>query len=208
MAPPRYNPGTGSAVVTLVPTTAPQDTATRELVDEIRAQAAQLRERTGAAIAVTGSTAISADASERLADSLVPFLAVLFGLAMDYGVFLVSSMREEWVRTGQPRAVLAGAGAASRVVTAAALIMFSVFASFVTTEDAVIKPIALALAVGVLVDAFVVRMTFVPAVLTLVGRGAWRLPRWLDRLLPSVDIEGDRLRHSDQLAPAITSTKE
>ncbi|CAL9583215.1 Membrane protein YdfJ [Streptomyces sp. enrichment culture] len=124
----------------------------------------------------------------------IVLMAVLFGLAMDYEVFLVSSMREEWVRTRKAKeAVVEGAGHASRVVTAAALIMFFVFASFVTTEDAIVKPIAFSLAFGVLVDAFVVRMTLVPAVLAMVGRGAWWLPRGLDRVLPDLDIEGARL---------------
>ncbi|MFD4999434.1 MMPL family transporter [Streptomyces buecherae] len=125
----------------------------------------------------------------------VVLMAVLFGLAMDYEVFLVSGMREEWARTGRAGpAVVEGARNASRVVTSAALIMFFVFASFVTTDDSLVKPIAFALAFGVFVDAFAVRMTLVPAVLALVGRGAWWLPRWLDRLLPDLDIEGARLR--------------
>ncbi|MFD0314812.1 MMPL family transporter [Streptomyces flavalbus] len=124
----------------------------------------------------------------------VVLMAVLFGLAMDYEVFLVSGMREEWVRTGRAReSVVEGAGHAARVVTAAALIMFFVFASFVTSEDAIVKPIAFALAFGVLVDAFVVRMTLVPAVLAMVGRGAWWLPRALHRALPDLDVEGARL---------------
>ncbi|GGZ52374.1 MMPL family transporter [Streptomyces bluensis] len=124
----------------------------------------------------------------------IVLMAVLFGLAMDYEVFLVSSMREEWVRTGRARtSVIEGAAHASRVVTAAALIMFFVFASFVSTEDSIVKPIAFSLAFGVLVDAFAVRMTLVPAVLALVGRRAWWLPRRLDRLLPDLDIEGARL---------------
>ncbi|HEX2312169.1 MAG TPA: MMPL family transporter [Thermomonospora sp.] len=126
-------------------------------------------------------------------------IAVLFGLAMDYEVFLVSRIREEYVRTGRPReAVLTGARHASRVVTAAALIMFSVFASFVTSEDSVVKPMALALAAGVLVDAFLVRMTLVPAVLALTGRAAWWLPRRVDRALPEVDVEGAALEAADQ----------
>jgi RND superfamily putative drug exporter len=79
------------------------------------------------------------------------------------------------------------------VVVAAALIMFSVFASFVTIDDVVVKAIAFGLAVGILVDAFLVRMTLVPAVLALLGRSAWWLPRWLDRILPDLDIEGARL---------------
>jgi RND superfamily putative drug exporter len=124
----------------------------------------------------------------------VILMAVLFGLAMDYEVFLVSRMREEYVHGAEPRAaVLAGARHASRVVVAAALIMFSVFASFVTIEDVVVKAIAFGLAVGILLDAFVVRMTLVPAVLTLLGRSAWWLPRWLDRVLPDLDVEGARL---------------
>ncbi|MFE6338619.1 MMPL family transporter [Streptomyces sp. NPDC057798] len=133
----------------------------------------------------------------------IVLMAVLFGLAMDYEVFLVAGMREEWVRTGRAGdAVIDGAGQASRVVTAAALIMFFVFASFVTTEDAIVKPIAFSLAFGVLVDAFVVRMTLVPAVLAMVGRGAWWLPRGLDRLLPDLDVEGARLRKPARTEPA------
>ncbi|MFI9765964.1 MMPL family transporter [Streptomyces sp. NPDC052415] len=133
----------------------------------------------------------------------IVLMAVLFGLAMDYEVFLVAGMREEWVRTGRAGdAVIDGAGQASRVVTAAALIMFFVFASFVTSEDAIVKPIAFSLAFGVLVDAFVVRMTLVPAVLAMVGRGAWWLPRGLDRLLPDLDIEGARLQKPARTEPA------
>jgi RND superfamily putative drug exporter len=130
----------------------------------------------------------------------VILMAVLFGLAMDYEVFLVSRMREEYVHGAAPRdAVVTGARHAARVVVAAALIMFSVFASFVTIEDVVVKAIALGLAVGILVDAFVVRMTLVPAVLALLGRSAWWLPRWLDRILPDLDVEGARL------GPVVTS---
>ena len=124
----------------------------------------------------------------------VILMAVLFGLAMDYEVFLVSRMREEYVHGAAPRdAVVTGARHAARVVVAAALIMFSVFASFVTIEDVIVKAIAFGLAVGILVDAFLVRMTLVPAVLALLGRAAWWLPRWLDRLLPDLDVEGARL---------------
>ena len=124
----------------------------------------------------------------------VILMAVLFGLAMDYEVFLVSRMREAYVHGAAPRdAVVIGARHTARVVVAAALIMFSVFASFVAIEDVVVKAIAVGLAVGILVDAFVVRMTLVPAVLALLGRSAWWLPRWLDRVLPDLDIEGARL---------------
>jgi RND superfamily putative drug exporter len=132
--------------------------------------------------------------------SFMPILlmAVLFGLAMDYEVFLVSRMREEYVHGAEPReAVVAGMRHAARVVVAAALIMLAVFASFVHIEDVTVKAIAFGLAVGVLVDAFVVRMTLVPAVLALLGRSAWWLPRWLDRLLPDLDVEGAKLTQAE-----------
>ena len=104
-------------------------------------------------------------------------MGVLFGLAMDYEVFLVSRMREEFVHTGDPRrAITAGFTASARVVTAAAIIMISVFAAFIPHSDPTVKPIALGLAVGVFVDAFLVRMTLVPAVLALLGHRAWWLP--------------------------------
>jgi RND superfamily putative drug exporter len=135
----------------------------------------------------------------------VLLMAVLFGLAMDYEVFLVSRMREEYVHGAAPRdAVVTGARHAARVVVAAALIMFSVFASFVTIDDVIVKAIAFGLAVGILVDAFLVRMTLVPAVLALLGRSAWWLPRWLDRILPDLDIEGARLGAT---APATAERK-
>ncbi|WP_431874754.1 MMPL family transporter [Amycolatopsis sacchari] len=124
----------------------------------------------------------------------VILMAVLFGLAMDYEVFLVSRMHEVYARSGDPRrAVTRGFGASARVVAAAALIMVAVFASFVPAGDATLKPIAFALAIGVLLDAFLVRMTLVPAVLALAGHRAWRLPRSLDRVLPNLDVEGARL---------------
>jgi RND superfamily putative drug exporter len=121
-------------------------------------------------------------------------MGVLFGLAMDYEVFLVSRMREEFVHSGDARgSIERGFSASAPVVIAAALIMFSVFASFVPGGSFMLQPIAIALAVGVLVDAFVVRMTLVPAVLALLGRHAWWLPRWLDALLPRLDVEGEGL---------------
>ncbi|MGO4256832.1 MMPL family transporter [Marmoricola sp. RAF53] len=121
-------------------------------------------------------------------------MGVLFGLAMDYEMFLVSAMREEYVRTDDPeQAVYGGFRASSKVVTAAALIMTSVFVAFIPGGSSTIQPIALGLAVGVLVDAFIVRMTLVPAVLILLGRHAWWLAGWLDRLLPEVDVEGAAL---------------
>lgn len=128
-------------------------------------------------------------------------MGVLFGLAMDYEVFLVSRIREDYVHGGDARrAVESGFVGSAKVVTAAAIIMISVFAAFVPEGDASIKPIALGLAVGVFVDAFIVRMTLVPAVLKLLGDKAWWMPRWLDRVLPSFDIEGDGLQKEIELA--------
>jgi RND superfamily putative drug exporter len=122
-------------------------------------------------------------------------MAVLFGLAMDYEVFLVSGMREEFVHSGDAkRAVSRGFANGARVVTAAALIMFFVFFAFVPDGSGTIKPIALGLAVGVAFDAFLVRMTLVPAIMTLLGRAAWWMPKWLQRALPNMDIEGENLR--------------
>ncbi len=128
-------------------------------------------------------------------------MGVLFGLAMDYEVFLVSRIREDYVHGGDARrAVESGFVGSAKVVTAAAIIMISVFAAFVPEGDPSIKPIALGLAVGVFVDAFIVRMTLVPAVLKLLGDKAWWMPRWLDRVLPSFDIEGDGLQKEIELA--------
>ncbi len=137
-------------------------------------------------------------------------MGVLFGLAMDYEVFLVSRIREDFVHSRDPhRAIESGFVSASRVVVAAAVIMFAVFAAFVPEGSATIKPIAFSLAVGVFVDAFIVRMTLVPAVLALLGRRAWGLPPKLDRLLPVFDAEGDALVHELRLAdwPAPGSTE-
>jgi RND superfamily putative drug exporter len=125
-------------------------------------------------------------------------MGVLFGLAMDYQVFLVSRMREDYVHSpaGPGRAhaaVVSGFRASAPVVTAAATIMAAVFIAFVPQGDVNIKPIALGLAVGVAIDAFVVRMILVPAVMAWLGDKAWWMPRWLDRALPSFDIEGTKL---------------
>jgi RND superfamily putative drug exporter len=157
--------------------------------------------------------------------SFLPILlmGILFGLAMDYEVFLVSRIREEFVHSigkgddplGPPpraqghtgaragdahRAIEDGFAASSRVVVAAAVIMFAVFAAFVPQGEGAIKTIAFGLAVGVFLDAFLVRMTLVPAVLALLGRTAWWLPRWIDRRLPSFDVEGAALTHQLALA--------
>ncbi|WP_292735064.1 MMPL family transporter [Microbacterium sp. UBA1097] len=129
-------------------------------------------------------------------------MGVLFGLAMDYEVFLVSRMREDYVHLRRARggradrataisAVRSGFTASARVVTAAAVIMFAVFAAFVPEGDINIKPIALGLAAGIAIDAFLVRMTLVPAVMALLGEKAWWMPRWMHRVLPHFDIEGE-----------------
>ncbi|MFE3214600.1 MMPL family transporter [Streptomyces antimycoticus] len=131
--------------------------------------------------------------------SLMPILTVgiVFGLAMDYQVFLVTRMREAYLHGADPRqAVVTGFEHSAKVVTAAALIMIGVFAGFMNSTDSVIAALGLGLAVAVALDAFVVRMTIVPAVLTLLGRRAWSLPAWIDRVLPIVDIEGERLAKS------------
>lgn len=128
--------------------------------------------------------------------SFLPILliGILFGLAMDYQVFLVSGMREAYAHGEDPRrAVTTGLKQAAPVVTAAALIMASVFAGFIFSHLTMIRAIGFSLAVGVLVDAFLIRMTLTPAVMYLLGKHAWYLPKWLDRFLPDVDVEGAKL---------------
>ncbi len=124
----------------------------------------------------------------------VILIGILFGLAMDYEIFLVSKMREVYVHTGDPdKAILDGMRDSGRVVTAAGLIMMAVFIGFMMTPDAMIKVMGMALAFGVLFDAFVVRMTIVPAVMKLMGKSAWYLPKWLDNILPNIDVEGETI---------------
>ncbi|MER5836446.1 MMPL family transporter [Streptomyces sp. NPDC002130] len=128
--------------------------------------------------------------------SLMPIflVGIVFGLAMDYEVFLVSRMREAYVHGESPaQAVTSGFRHSARVVVAAALIMIAVFAGFIGESDSMIKMIGFGLASAVLFDAFVVRMAIVPAVLALLGDKAWWLPKWLDRALPRVDVEGEAL---------------
>ncbi len=263
VTPPRVNPSGDTAVLTVIPKSGPSSTQTEDLVSAIRAQSAPLQENTGGSLAVTGQTAANIDVSQKLSDAMLPYLAlivglaflllmlvfrsvvvplkatlgflgsvvatfgavvavfqwgwltdllgvastgpimsmlpilligVLFGLAMDYQVFLVTRMREEHVHGAEPQeAMVTGFRHGARVVVAAALIMISVFAGFVLAESTLIQSIGFALAFGVLVDAFVIRMTIVPAVMSLLGRGAWWLPKWLDRILPNVDVEGEGL---------------
>ncbi|MGE0843113.1 MMPL family transporter [Pseudonocardia sp.] len=128
-------------------------------------------------------------------------VGILFGLAMDYQLFLVSGMREAFVH-GSParRAVTEGLHAGRAVVTAAAIIMFSVFGGFVFSHLAMIRPMGFGLAFGVLFDAFVVRMLVIPALMHLAGEAAWWLPKWLDRILPNVDVEGASLERAHPAA--------
>ncbi|WP_314146672.1 MMPL family transporter, partial [uncultured Leifsonia sp.] len=268
LATPNQNADTG--IVQVIPTTAPDDPKTAELVSELRAKHQHFLDEYGVDLKVTGTTAAQIDVSNRLGGALLPFgilvvglslvlltmvfrsiavpikaalgyllsvgvafgavtavfewgwladalhvdktgpvisfmpiilMGVLFGLAMDYEVFLVSRIREDYVHGRDARrAVQSGFVGSAKVVTAAAIIMISVFAAFVPEGDTSIKPIALGLAVGVFVDAFIVRMTLVPAVLQLLGEKAWWMPRWLDRILPSFDVEGDGLQKELELA--------
>jgi len=129
-------------------------------------------------------------------------VGVVFGLAMDYEVFLVTRMREAYVHGERPsEAIVTGFKYGARVVSAAAVIMIAVFAGFITSSESMIKMMGFGLATAVLFDAFAVRMVIVPAVLALLGAKAWWLPKWLDRVLPNVDIEGEGLRtEADRLA--------
>jgi RND superfamily putative drug exporter len=265
--PPQPNRAGDTTILNVIPKTGPSDVATEDLVADIRTAAAQLHDTTGATISVTGQTAANIDVSQKLSDAMLPYLAlivglaflllmlvfrsvivplkatigflasvaatfgavvavfqwgwltdllgvestgpimsmlpilligVLFGLAMDYQVFLVTRMREDYVHGTEPReAVVTGFAHSARVVVAAALIMTSVFAGFVLAEDSLIQSIGFALAVGVAVDAFVVRMMIVPALMSMLGKQAWWLPRWLDRVLPDVDVEGAKLVRTD-----------
>ncbi|MFJ9562344.1 MMPL family transporter [Streptomyces fuscichromogenes] len=140
--------------------------------------------------------------------SLMPIflVGIVFGLAMDYEVFLVSRMREAYVHGESAReAVVSGFRHSARVVVAAALIMIAVFAGFIGESESMIKMIGFGMATAVLLDAFVVRMAIVPAVLALLGDRAWRLPKWLDRLLPRVDIEGEALTRDRGTAEAVAT---
>jgi RND superfamily putative drug exporter len=261
VTPPTFNPAGDTALLTVIPSSGPSTTQTRDLVQAIRA----LPENDSTEVAVTGATAISIDVSDKLSDALVPYLAlvvglaflllmlvfrsilvplkatlgflltvaatfgavvavfqwgwlaglfgiegqtgpvmsmlpiflvgVVFGLAMDYQIFLVTRMREEHVHGAEPRAaVVDGFAHGARVVTAAAVIMTAVFSGFILSSQTLIREMGFGLALAVAIDAFVVRMTLVPAVMALLGRSAWWLPRWLNRLLPNVDVEGESLR--------------
>ncbi|SCF93468.1 MMPL family transporter [Streptomyces sp. Ncost-T10-10d] len=264
VTPAQFNKAGDTAMITVVPKDRPSSTETENVVHAIRDTGKDIRSDTGAEVLVTGSTAMNIDFSQKMNDALLPYLAlvvglaflllmlvfrsvlvplkaalgfllsvvaalgavvavfqwgwlgslfgveqtgpimsmmpifmvgVVFGLAMDYEVFLVTRMREAYVHGEKPgQAIVTGFKHGARVVTAAAVIMMAVFAGFIGSSEQMIKMIGFSLAIAVFFDAFVVRMAIVPAVLALLGKRAWWLPRWLDRLLPNVDVEGEGLR--------------
>ncbi|MCI3273638.1 MMPL family transporter [Streptomyces cylindrosporus] len=154
-----------------------------------------------------GASLIGVESTGPIMSMMPIFLVgIVFGLAMDYEVFLVSRIREAYVHgQGAGESITTGFRYSARVVAAAALIMIAVFAGFVTADDSMIKMIGFGLAIAVLFDAFVVRMAFVPGVLALLGdKVAW-LPRWLDRILPHLDVEGEALSRTH---PAPTAQPE
>jgi putative drug exporter of the RND superfamily len=150
----------------------------------------------GPALGVSGKVPI---------ESYVPMMmfAIIFGLSMDYEIFLLSRIHEAWQRTGDAKASVAHAlEITARVITCAALIMVSVFAAFIVSDNIVVKMLGLGLAVSVLIDATVVRLLMVPAVMTLLGRHAWWTPHWLDRMLPHIDAEGSGAVSEAPASPA------
>ncbi|MER5790747.1 MMPL family transporter [Streptomyces sp. NPDC001980] len=264
VTPAAFNKAGDTATITVIPDSKPSSVQTEDLVHAIRDQGADVKADTGAQVLVTGTTAMNIDFSQKLNDALIPYLAlvvglafllliavfrsilvplkaalgfllsvlaalgavvavfqwgwlggllgveqtgpimsmmpifmvgVVFGLAMDYEVFLVTRMREAYVHGETPgQAVVTGFRHSARVVAAAAIIMMSVFSGFITSSESMIKMIGFGLAIAVFFDAFIVRMAIVPAVLALLGKRAWWLPKWLDRALPNVDVEGEGLR--------------
>ncbi len=261
VSPPEFNAAGDTALITVIPTTKPQDEATSDLIHLLRDETLPaITEGTGAEAYVGGPTAAFIDQSDKIADRLpwfigavvaVSFLllmvvfrsilvplkaaimnllaigaaygvvvavfqwgwgrsligleeavpiasflpmmmfAILFGLSMDYEVFILSRIREEYQR-GHTNidSVVEGLGATAKVITAAALIMISVFLGFVVSDDPIVKMMGVGLATAVAVDATIIRMVLVPSTMALIGDPNWWLPKWLDRLLPNLDIEG------------------
>jgi putative drug exporter of the RND superfamily len=156
--------------------------------------------------------------SETISFLPIVMLAIIFGLSSDYEVFVVSRIKEEYTKNGDARrAVQRGTGVSARVVTSAAVIMFSIFASFMLTNDPTVKAIGFSFAIGVFLDAFVVRLTLVPAAMAIIGSRLWYHPPWFAKYVPDPDIEGQRLGHmlpagpppaERELVGAGTSTRE
>ena len=141
-----------------------------------------------------GKSLLGIEPTQTLSFLPIILLAIMFGLSSDYEVFVVSRIKEQFTRTGDARrAVVLGTGQSARVVSAAALIMASIFVSFVFAPEPTIKEIGFSFAVGVLIDAFVVRLTLVPAAMAIIGARAWYHPGWFSRYVPDPDIEGERL---------------
>ncbi|MFC8347916.1 MMPL family transporter [Streptomyces sp. NPDC057280] len=267
VTPATFNKAGDTFTITVIPDSKPSSTQTEDLVHAIRDAGADVKAGTDTDVLVTGTTAMNIDFSQKLTDALIPYLAlvvglaflllivvfrsilvplkaalgfllsvlaalgavvavfqwgwlggligveetgpimsmmpifmvgVVFGLAMDYEVFLVTRMREAYVHGESPsQAVVTGFKHSARVVVAAAVIMMAVFGGFISSSESMIKMIGFGLAIAVFFDAFVVRMAIVPAVLALLGKRAWWLPKWLDRALPNVDVEGEGLRRLD-----------
>lgn len=252
----------GIALISVVPTTGPNNPATADLVHRIRADRSALEAGTGATLLVGGLTATGADVSAKLAAALPIFLitiaalafvlltfafrtilvpiksivgfllstgaalgiqvavfqwgwgknllgvqpgqtlsflpvillAIMFGLSSDYEVFVVSRIKEQFTKTGDARhAVTVGTGQSARVVAAAALIMAAIFLSTMFAPDPTLKAIGLSFGMGVLIDAFVVRLTLVPAAMAIIGAKIWYHPRWFAKYVPDADIEGEKL---------------
>ncbi|WP_327355495.1 MMPL family transporter [Streptomyces sp. NBC_01304] len=266
VTPPTLNKDGNTAMITVVPKDRPSSTQTEDLVHEIRGAGGDIKASTGGEVLVTGQTAMNIDFSQKMNDALLPYLAlvvglaflllmvvfrsvlvplkaalgfllsvvaalgavvavfqwgwlgslfgveqtgpimsmmpifmvgVVFGLAMDYEVFLVTRMREAYVHGERPgQAIVTGFKHGARVVTAAAVIMIAVFSGFIGSSEQMVKMIGFGLAIAVFFDAFIVRMAIVPAVLALLGHRAWWLPKWLDKVLPNVDVEGEQLQKS------------
>ena len=258
-----------AAQILITPNSGATDEATTQTLERLRGFKQPFEDETDATFGITGITPIFDDISEMLSNVLVPYIAIVlglafivlmlvfrsfwvpliaalgfglsmaatfgvtvaifqegmfgiiedpqpllsflpimligltFGLAMDYQVFLVTRMREGYVSRSKTagNAVSNGFKHGARVVTAAALIMISVFAAFMLIDEPFIKAMGFALAVGVLLDAFVVRMTLIPATMYLLGDRAWKIPGWLDKALPNLDIEGEKLQHMHARQP-------
>ncbi|WP_433710174.1 MMPL family transporter [Nocardia sp. CA-084685] len=271
VSPAMFNQAGDAAMLTVVPATGPSSTTTKDLVHELRGAASDLKVTTGATMLVTGATAMNIDVSQKMADALLPYLAVVaglailllmvvfrsiavpvkaalgfllsvgaafgvivavfqwgwladligvqqtgpvmsmmpifligvvFGLAMDYEVFLVTRMREAFAHGQSAQdAIVTGFRHSARVVVAAAAIMIAVFGGFIGGGEPMVKMMGLGLAAAVFFDAFIVRMTLVPAVLALLGNKAWWLPRWLAKILPNVDVEGESLNRAPAAEP-------
>ena len=274
VTPARLNQAGDTAVLTVVPTTGPQDPATEDLVRHLRDTVLPTATiGTGLTVHVGGVTATAIDSTANIVERIplliggvvllsmlllvvafrsvavalkaavmnllsvaaaygvvalvlqggwfghlfgidnrtplpafVPVLmfAVLFGLSMDYEVFLVARMREAWLRTGDnATAIVQGLASSARVISAAAAIMIAVFAAFIPSQAVVLKVIGIGMASAILIDATIVRMLLVPAVMHLLGERNWWLPAWLERRVPQVHVEG----HADHYLPARGATE-